>query len=77
MAADTPFADWPLDDLHLSRRARNCLVRNRVLTIGDLADCSERDLLDIRNFGLGSLAEVRRFLAEAGAGLSGEPEPTL
>ncbi|QFY14479.1 hypothetical protein GBF35_25595 [Nonomuraea phyllanthi] len=41
---------------------RNLLMRDDILTIGDLAASSDDDLLSIRNFGAGRLAELRTVL---------------
>ena len=53
----------------LSVRASNCLESARILTVGELARCSESDLLRVRSFGKTSLREVKRKLAELGMSL--------
>jgi DNA-directed RNA polymerase subunit alpha len=50
--------DLPIEDLDLSERARNCLKRTRIDTIGQLVEHTEDDLLAITNFGQKSLDEV-------------------
>ena len=53
-----------------SRSARyNCLKRQGVNTIGQLTECSENDLLNIRNFGAKSIEEVKDKLQQMGLGL--------
>ncbi len=60
----------PVSELELSVRARRCLQRLNVATLGDLVQLSESDLLETRNFGVTSLAEVRQRLAEHGLQLA-------
>lgn len=55
-----------LSELDLSVRAGNCLESARILTVGELARCTENDLLHVRSFGKTSLREVKRKLAELG-----------
>ena len=62
----------PVSDLLLSFRARNCLRRVGIETVGQLCRASAEDLLGIRNFGQGSLEEVRGRLAARGLALGGE-----
>lgn len=60
-----------VEDLELSNRAINCLKNGRykdggkvnVKTIGDLVRLTEKDLLNIENFGKKSLEEVKNALA--------------
>jgi DNA-directed RNA polymerase subunit alpha len=61
--------DMPIEDLDLSVRSFNCLKRQGVNTVGQLADCSETDLLGIRNFGAKSIEEVKDKLQSKGLGL--------
>lgn len=49
----------------LTTRALNCLLRRGLHTIGDLAEHDDESLLDITNFGVGSLDNVRTALAQA------------
>lgn len=59
----------------VSARTLNCLHRNGIGTVGYLAGHSASDLKDLRAFGDGCLAEVRRVLGDHGLALAGEPEP--
>ncbi len=47
-----------IDDLDLSVRAYNCLKRAGILTLRDLTDKSENEMMKIRNLGKKSLKEV-------------------
>jgi len=53
-----------IEELELSVRSLNCLKRDKINTIGDLANRSEADLLKIRNFGEKSMEEVKKQLKE-------------
>jgi len=61
----------PIEELDLSVRSYNCLKRQGVNTIGQLTECSETDLLNIRNFGAKSIEEVKDKLQAMGLGLAG------
>ncbi|MBS3955935.1 MAG: DNA-directed RNA polymerase subunit alpha [Clostridiales bacterium] len=61
--------DTPIEELDLSVRSYNCLKRQGINTIGQLAECSEGDLLNIRNFGAKSIEEVKDKLQHMGLGL--------
>jgi predicted DNA-binding transcriptional regulator AlpA len=56
--------DRRIDELGLSVRASNGLRLDRIIVVGELAERSERDLLQIPNFGRVSLAEVEAALAK-------------
>jgi len=61
--------DTPIEELDLSVRSYNCLKRQGVNTIGQLTECSEQDLLNIRNFGAKSIEEVKDKLQGMALGL--------
>jgi DNA-directed RNA polymerase subunit alpha len=63
--------DTPIEELDLSVRSFNCLKRQGVNTIGQLTECTEADLLNIRNFGAKSIEEVKDKLQQMGLGLKG------
>jgi DNA-directed RNA polymerase subunit alpha len=63
--------DTPIEELDLSVRSFNCLKRQGVNTIGQLTECTEADLLNIRNFGAKSIEEVKDKLQGMGLGLKG------
>lgn len=64
----------PIEDLNFSVRSYNCLKRQEIQTVGELAECTESDLLDIRNFGQKSINEVKIKLANLGLTLKDAPE---
>lgn len=66
LAADLAL---PINDLNLTVRSYNCLMREGVHTVGELTARSEADLLDIRNFGQKSIDEVKAKLADLGLSL--------
>ncbi len=73
----------PVSDFELSVRSRNCLQKMGIETLGDLARCTEAELLASKNFGETSLVEIREMLASKGLSLGQfattkpEPEPTF
>lgn len=52
--------------LGVSVRIQNALQGDRVETLGDLLECSDKDLLAIPNLGKRSLKEIDIKLAEVG-----------
>jgi DNA-directed RNA polymerase subunit alpha len=62
----------PIADLNLSVRARKCMVRLGLQTIGELVRRTGDDLLECKNFGVTSLNEVREKLTQHGLKLRGE-----
>ena len=60
----------PVSELELSVRARRCLQRLNIVTLGDLLQMSEADLLATRNFGVTSLTEIKARLTEFGLELA-------
>ncbi len=64
--------DRPIADLNLSVRARKCMVRLGLSTIGELLRRTGDDLLECKNFGVTSLNEVREKLTEANMKLRGD-----
>lgn len=60
----------PVSELELSVRARRCLQRLNVASLGDLVQYTEQDLLATRNFGVTSLNEVKSRLNEHGLQLA-------
>ena len=59
---------WRLDDLQLSVRARKCLQKLNIRTIGDITRTTDAELLGCKNFGVTSLNEINKALS--GLGLS-------
>ena len=56
----------PIEDLSLSVRAYNCLKRSGLMTVGQVLEKSEDELLALRNFGRKSYDELRDRLIELG-----------
>ena len=65
--------DVPIEDLNLTQRSYNCLKREGIHTIGELVAHTEQDLLDIRNFGMKSIDEVKEKLQSLGLALKASP----
>ncbi|MEN9980083.1 MAG: DNA-directed RNA polymerase subunit alpha [candidate division WOR-3 bacterium] len=64
-----------IDELELSNRALNCLKRGRskrtgerisIQTVADLVQKSEREIMEIENFGRKSLEELKKVLEDLG-----------
>lgn len=67
-----------IDELELSNRALNCLKRGRskhtgekvsIETVADLVQRTEREILEIENFGRKSLEELKKVLEDLGLSL--------
>jgi DNA-directed RNA polymerase subunit alpha len=56
----------PIEDLNLSVRAYNCLKRSGLMTVGQVLEKSEDELLSLRNFGRKSYDELKDRLIELG-----------
>ena len=55
----------PIDELaELSVRSVNSLKKEDIITLGDLVQRTEDQMLNIENFGIKSLEEIRQFLNE-------------
>ncbi|MEO6711391.1 MAG: DNA-directed RNA polymerase subunit alpha C-terminal domain-containing protein, partial [Planctomycetota bacterium] len=65
----------PISDLDLSIRARRTVELLGCLTLGDVVQHSEEELLGMPNFGVTSLTELKRKLAELGLKLADSPPP--
>ena len=55
-----------ISELNLSVRASNCLEAEHIMFVRDLVTRSEDQLLEVRNFGETTLAEVRQKLRDLG-----------
>jgi DNA-directed RNA polymerase subunit alpha len=62
----------PVTDLNLSVRARKCMNRLGINTLGDLVQRTGDELLESKNFGMTSLSEVREKLQQFGLSLRGD-----
>jgi DNA-directed RNA polymerase subunit alpha len=61
--------DKQIEDLDLSVRSYNCLKRAGIHSVRQLVEFSENDLLNIRNFGVKSIEEVKDKLETMGLSL--------
>jgi len=81
IAAGPQAPDARIEELDFSVRTYNCLKKANILTIGELVQYSETDLMNIRNFGKKSLTEVKEKLALLGLTLrktrEGGPAPIV
>jgi len=67
--ADQGLLNKSVDDLQLSVRSRKCLQKLNVHTIGELIHKTDAELLGVKNFGVTSLNEIKRALANLGLAL--------
>ncbi len=58
--------DTPVTDFDLSVRARTCLKKMNIRSLGDLLRITEAELLSYKNFGESSLGEIKKMLAAKG-----------
>ncbi|MDP7008357.1 MAG: DNA-directed RNA polymerase subunit alpha C-terminal domain-containing protein [Phycisphaerales bacterium] len=65
-AKNTALMNTPVTDFELSVRARNCLKKMQIRTLGDLLKISESELLSYKNFGETSLTEIKHMLTARG-----------
>lgn len=66
--------DARIEELDFSVRTYNCLKKANILTIGELVQITEQDLMNIRNFGRKSLNEVKDKIEQLGLSLKKGPE---
>jgi DNA-directed RNA polymerase subunit alpha len=62
----------PVTDLNLSVRARKCMNRLNITTLGELVQRTADELLEAKNFGMTSLTEVRERLLTHNLKLRGD-----
>jgi DNA-directed RNA polymerase subunit alpha len=58
--------DTPVTDFELSVRARTCLKKMNIRTLGDLLRITEAELMSYKNFGESSLEEIKKMLSAKG-----------
>jgi len=61
-----------ISELNLSVRARKCMNRLGINTVGELISRTADELLESKNFGMTSLSEVREKLSQLGLTLRGD-----
>lgn len=71
-AEDRAMLAKPIGDLNLSVRARKCMTKLGIATMGDLLSHTGDELLECKNFGVTSLNEVREKLRELSLKLKNE-----
>lgn len=71
-AEEQAVLNKPVTDLNLSVRARKCMNRLGINTVGELIQRTADELLESKNFGMTSLNEVREKLAQLGLSLRGD-----
>ncbi|PQO34417.1 tetratricopeptide repeat protein [Bremerella cremea] len=71
-ADEQALLDRPIAELSLSVRARKCMVRLGISTIGELVRRTGDELLECKNFGVTSLNEVREKLTSYNIKLRGD-----
>ena len=69
IAKRNALLDINVTDFELSVRARNCLKKMNIFTLGDLVRTTEAELLTYKNFGETSLREIKEMLAIKGLSL--------
>jgi DNA-directed RNA polymerase subunit alpha len=62
----------PISDLNLSVRARKCMTKLGIQTVGELIIHTGDELMECKNFGVTSLNEVREKLTELGLKLKND-----
>lgn len=71
-AEDRAMLIKPIGDLNLSVRARKCMTKLGINTLGDLLSRTGDELLECKNFGVTSLNEVREKLRDYNLKLKNE-----
>lgn len=66
VAKRNALLDTPVTDFELSVRARNCLKKMNIRTLGDLLRITEAELMAYKNFGEASLLEIKNMLTVKG-----------
>jgi DNA-directed RNA polymerase subunit alpha len=68
-AEDKGLMNKTVDDIQLSVRARKCLQKLNLRTLGELTRTTDAELLGCKNFGVTSLNEIKRALSSYGLSL--------
>ncbi len=66
LAKRSALLDTPVTDFELSVRARNCLKKMNIRSLGDLLRVTEAELMGYKNFGEASLLEIKHMLTVKG-----------
>lgn len=54
----------PIEDLHLPERIINCLHRNKVVTVAELVQLQDKDLLAMNSIGKAAVKDIRQKQSE-------------
>lgn len=68
-AEDRAMVNKSIDEIQLSVRARKCLQKLNIRTLGELIRTTEAELLGCKNFGVTSLNEIKKALGTVGLSL--------
>ncbi|HLB73965.1 MAG TPA: DNA-directed RNA polymerase subunit alpha C-terminal domain-containing protein, partial [Sedimentisphaerales bacterium] len=66
---DQGVLNKPVEDLQMSVRARKCMEKLEIHTVGELTRRTEAELLGCKNFGVTSLNEIKKALSNLGISL--------
>jgi len=66
---DEQLVSKSVDELQLTVRARRCLQKLNICTVGDLIRKTDAELLGVKNFGVTSLNEVKKAIGKVGLSL--------
>jgi len=63
-----------IEELDLTVRSHNCLKRAGIITVNQLTQRTEEEMMKVRNLGTKSLVEIKQKLASLGLGLKSSEE---
>ncbi|MFN0134567.1 MAG: DNA-directed RNA polymerase subunit alpha C-terminal domain-containing protein [Phycisphaerae bacterium] len=74
METRSRLLDTPISEFELSVRARNCLKKMKIGSLGELIKLTEPELLSYKNFGETSLLEIKALLTKRNLKLGMNPD---
>jgi len=66
--------EMTIEELDLTVRSHNCLKRAGIITVEQLTEKTEEEMMKVRNLGTKSLVEIKQKLASLGLGLKSSEE---
>ena len=63
---ENKIENMPIEELDLSVRSYNCLKRAEIMTVSELTQKTEEEMMKVKNLGKKSLKEIKEKLAENG-----------
>jgi DNA-directed RNA polymerase subunit alpha len=66
--------EMTIEELDLTVRSHNCLKRAGIITVNQLTQKTEEEMMKVRNLGTKSLVEIKQKLASLGLGLKSSEE---